>query len=361
MTLPGPMDEVLALTKAGRLADATALVKRALLGGQGGAAEPAHGPSAGPIDLKAPRLPFNGAKPEDVGAQVHERAGASGSFTQQVYQGSEGRIAYRLFVPQGLAGPVPLVIMLHGCTQSAEDFARGTQMNEVAGELGFIVAYPEQTNAANAQKCWNWFRPGDQERGRGEPALIAALTRQIVSTHPIDRERVYVAGLSAGGAAASIMAHAYPDIYAAVGIHSGLACGSAKDVPSAFAAMNGTGMRQNVRPSDAYVPTITFHGDRDRTVHPSNSEAILATGVANAKLASFERRTVEGKSPGGRAFRRTIMVDGGGRNWIEHWEIAGSGHAWSGGNSTGSYTDPAGPDASHAMMEFFLQHRLAAK
>jgi len=362
MTLPGQMDEVLALTKAGRLADATALVQQALLGGRGDDARPARdATTSDPFGNRAPLLAFSGPGAEQASAKADERPGPAASFTPQVYQGSEGRIAYRLFVPQGLSGLVPLVIMLHGCTQSPEDFARGTRMNEVAGELGFIVAYPEQTNAANPQKCWNWFRPGDQERGRGEPALIAALTRQIAGAHPVDRERVYAAGLSAGGAAASIMAAAYPDIYAAVGIHSGLACGSAKDVPSAFAAMNGAGTRQSARSSDAYVPTITFHGDRDRTVHPSNSEAILATGMANPKLASFERRTIEGKSPGGRAFRRTISADGSGRNWIEHWEIAGGGHAWSGGDAGGSYTDPAGPDASRAMMAFFLQHRLAEK
>ena len=359
MALPGSMDEVLSLTKAGRLQDATALIQRLLHGGDPDDMRPAPGATgSGSPNAQTPLLSFarNGA--EQAPETARERAAPAKGLTRQLYEGREGRIAYRLFVPPVVAAPAPLLIMLHGCTQSPEDFARGTRMNELAVELGFLVAYPEQTNAANPQKCWNWFRPGDQERGRGEPALIAALTKAIMSRHPVDAERVYVAGLSAGGAAAAIMAAAYPDLYAGVGIHSGLACGSAKDLPSAFAAMKGSTAHQPTRASDVYVPTIIFHGDRDPTVHPSNSETILASGIANPKLAKLERRTTEGTSSGGRKYRRTVLVDGDGRNWIEHWEIRGGGHAWSGGDGSGSYTDPSGPEASRAMMEFFLQHRL---
>jgi len=358
MTVPILMKEVLSLTKAGRLADATALLKQSLPGSGFEQMPAGSAPAAAAGEL--PLLPLTGtAKPKDAAYSARTQASPEG-FARQSYAGPEGRIAYRLFVPGGLTGPAPLIVMLHGCTQNPEDFARGTGMNDLATELGFIVAYPEQTAAANPQKCWNWFRPGDQERGRGEPALLAALTRQIIAAHPVDGSRVYVAGLSAGGAAASIMAHAYPDLYAAVGIHSGLACGSAKDVPSAFSAMKGGNGNRATRIAEVYVPTITFHGDRDQTVHPSNSEAILATGTANPKVAGFERRTTKGRSAGGRDYRRTVLVDADGRNWIEHWEILGGGHSWSGGDAGGSYTDPSGPEASRAIVEFFLQHRLAA-
>ncbi|MBC7986211.1 MAG: PHB depolymerase family esterase, partial [Sphingomonadaceae bacterium] len=182
---------------------------------------------------------------------------------------------------------MPLVVMLHGCTQSADDFARGTGMNRLADELGFIVAYPAQSASANAQKCWNWFRPGDQRRDQGEPALIAAVTREIIAERRIDPARVYIAGLSAGGAAAAVMGDAYPDLYAAVGIHSGLACGAARDLPSALMAMKNGGAAAPGRHA-RFTPVITFHGDRDATVHEANSRRIIAmaSAAAGAPLTS---------------------------------------------------------------------------
>ncbi len=211
------------------------------------------------------------------------------------------------------------------------------------------------------QRCWNWFRAEDQERGRGEPALIAGITRQIMRDYPVDPARVYVAGLSAGGAAAAIMGATYPDLYAAVGVHSGLAPGAASDMPSAFAAMQGRAVagpapgRGQTKGARRVVPTIVFHGDSDKTVHPRNGDAVVAqTGVAAA--ASVE----EGRAPGGRAYRRSLLGDESGRPIVELWVIDGAGHAWSGGSPAGSYTDPQGPDASREMLRFFLEHPHAA-
>ncbi len=247
--------------------------------------------------------------------------------------------------------------MLHGCTQSADDFAAGTRMNFAGEEHGCFVAYPEQPSAANAQRCWNWFKSSDQQRGSGEPALIAGITRQIMADYAIDPRRIYVAGLSAGGAAAAIMGETYPDLYAAVGVHSGLACGAARDLPSAFAAMSGNGpvragMGVSTRklPAEHDVPTIVFHGDRDTTVHPRNGAEVIARAGGDVQVLSEPQATQKGK------FTRSVRRDASGRSVLELWEIHGAGHAWSGGSSAGSFTDPSGPDATREMLRFFLEH-----
>jgi poly(hydroxyalkanoate) depolymerase family esterase len=297
-----------------------------------------------------------------------------GRFVERSYTNEAGNRSYKLYVPSGYIGQeVPLVVMLHGCTQSPDDIAAGTHMNALAEEHIFLVAYPAQAQGANLNKCWNWFKASDQQRGRGEPSLVAGITRQIIDEYNVADGRVYVAGMSAGGAMAAIMAETYPDLYAAVGVHSGLAPGAAHDMPSAFAAMHQgepATPRRNVRNATAtgdsarIVPAIVFHGDHDKTVHPRNADHLLehycaakTTRSRDEAGGSTPRGTVrQGHVPGGHAYTRTTYRDAGGRDIVERWRVHGLGHAWSGGSSSGSYTDPKGPDASAEMVRFFNQH-----
>jgi poly(hydroxyalkanoate) depolymerase family esterase len=273
-------------------------------------------------------------------------------FEERVFANAAGSRTYKLYVPACYNGdPMPLVVMLHGCTQSPDDFAAGTQMNALAEEEGFLVVYPAQAQAANAQKCWNWFNVSDQQRDQGEPSLIAGITRAVMEEFSIETGRVYVAGLSAGGAAAAIMGASYPDLYAAVGVHSGLACGAARDIPSAFAAMRQGGA--HARGAGRTIPTIVFHGDGDTTVHPVNGDQVIVQSKAQAEL---NVRVDHGRSPGGVSYTRTVQTDESGHPVLEQWVLHGSGHAWSGGSSAGTYTDPRGPDASREMLRFFRAH-----
>jgi poly(hydroxyalkanoate) depolymerase family esterase len=302
---------------------------------------------------------FPGLHPRTQPAAGRATALPTGArFEEQAFANEAGSRHYKLYIPSSFTGqPVPLVMMLHGCTQSPDDFAAGTRMNLLAEEFGFLVAYPAQPKSSNPSKCWNWFRPGDQRRGQGEPALIAGIAQQIAKDYPIVHSQIYVAGLSAGGAAAAIMGAVYPDLFAAVGMHSGLACGAASDIPSAFSAMRQGDSRANshrqtgsLRP----VPTIVFHGDRDTTVSPVNGDQVIAQAKAGADLT----RTVDsGQSLGGIKYTCVREKDQGGRTVLEHWTLHGCGHAWSGGSAEGSYTEPRGPDASREMIRFFLRHR----
>jgi poly(hydroxyalkanoate) depolymerase family esterase len=236
-------------------------------------------------------------------------------------------------------------------------------MNALAEEHTCLVAYPAQAASANASKCWNWFNPGHQQRGQGEPSLIAGITRQVMRDYSVDPQRVYVAGLSAGAAAAVIMGITYPDLYAAIGAHSGLACGAASDLRSAFAVMRqGAGAavhRSGSAPGDGkyrrVVPMIVFHGDEDTTVHPRNGDQIIAQARAKT-TADPQTRMQHGRVLGGHAYSRTLHADASGQAVLEQWVIHGAGHAWSGGSPAGSYTDPHGPDAAREMLRFFLDH-----
>ena len=295
------------------------------------------------------RIGFQGVRPPATDLE--------GRFLEATHAGAHGARLYKTYLPRrGEGRKRPLVVMLHGCRQNPDDFAAGTRMNELADELGFIVVYPRQARAANATRCWNWFRSADQQRDGAEPSLIAGITREAIARHNADPRRVYIAGLSAGGAMAAIMGHTYPDLYAAIGIHSGLAYASARDLPSALAAMRG---RDPVSGTQAaaprrQVPTIVFHGDEDATVHPSNGRRLIAramstpgAGGAPAPLA------VESGEARGRSYTRTLQADAAGRPLLEHWIVHGAGHAWSGGSGEGSYADPRGPEASREMLRFF--------
>lgn len=282
---------------------------------------------------------------------VPEDAGDSENFWTRRFQSAAGSVAYKLYVPRGHAGrELTLVMMLHGCTQNPDDFARGTRMNVLAEEFGLIVAYPSQPKSANVQGCWNWFDLRHQGRGAGEPAVLAGLAQELSSEFKIDRKRVFVAGLSAGGAMADVLASTHPDVFSAAGIHSGLPHGAACDVMSAFAAMKGNA--KATATGHSRIRKIIFHGTADTTVHPSNGKAVFdLAGSAQGKPAEFQTDAVIN----GKRVTRSLIAHGNALALAEHWLIHGGGHAWSGGDRGGSYTDATGPDASREMVRFFLE------
>ena len=382
--------EATRLTQAGQLTEATALLQRMLRGerplAEASAAKglvrlPGRTPPA--IDLNANGNADRAASAETPATTARRRRplfdrakdgtwlGLRGAkrappsmadivpegarFIDGTYSNEAGSRTYKLFVPSNYhqGQPLPLVVMLHGCTQSPDDFAAGTRMNLFAEEQNCLVVYPAQPSGANPSKCWNWFRAADQRRDEGEPSLIAGITRRVMREYSVDPKRVFVAGLSAGGAAAAVMGATYGDLYAAVGIHSGLAYGTATDMPSALAAMRqgAKGGRQTVA-SGPMIPTIIFHGDRDITVHPDNGTHVVEYAIGATKT---RKKVQRGQIPGGHRYTRTTHTDGE-REILEHWNVHGAGHAWSGGSPAGSFTDGEGPDATKEMLRFFLEH-----
>jgi poly(hydroxyalkanoate) depolymerase family esterase len=289
--------------------------------------------------------------------QSHSLRAAAGEFISGSHTLGEQTRRYKLYVPTApTQQPLPLVVMLHGCSQSADDFATGTGMNQRAREGGFIVLYPQQSSEANPTGCWNWFMPEHQQRSNGEPALLASLTLAVIQQYGVDPKRVFVAGLSAGGAMATVMAQAYPELFAAVGVHSGLPIGAVSNMDEALSVMNRgdaspTPTHAGLVPDHAHKPIIVFHGDQDTTVHPSNGEQVI-----NAALrSSAEQVRVEpGTSSNGRPYTRHLYTDPHDRVLAEYWLVHGTGHAWSGGSPSGSYTDRHGPDATGEMLRFFF-------
>lgn len=281
------------------------------------------------------------------------------AFETGTHTSAFGTRSYMLYVPtlaKAASDQLPMIVMLHGCGQSPQDFARGTGMNILAEEFGFTVLYPAQARKAQRYSCWNWFKRGDQARDAGEPALIASMTCHIIAEQNVDPAKIYIAGLSAGASTALIAATAYPDIFAAVGVHSGLAVGAAHDAVSAARAMQAgvPGQRHT-----AQMPTIIFHGEADKVVNPRNGRFVAIRALE--PYNHLDRSEKTGRVPDGREYTQTRHRVGKGRSYVEHWVVHGSGHAWSGGNATGSYTDPKGPDASREMVRFFLRHRTSKK
>jgi poly(hydroxyalkanoate) depolymerase family esterase len=347
------------LTRQGRLAEVTALLQHRLRGG-----------TAMPTRQTLPRMRMLPGIQPLPGVQMllsrlqHDLPGtpasavklgpepvAPGSFLNVSYANAAGERTYKVYVPTGYTGePVALIVMLHGGTQNADDFAAGTRMNELAERHGFLVAYPEQSRAANPMGYWNWFQPADQRRGSGEASLIAGLTEQIIDGYAVDANRVYLAGFSAGGAMTAVVAAAYPDLYAAAGVHSGLPAGAAHDIPSAFAAMSQGAPTHHA----ASVPLIVFHGDADPTVDHMNADCLVRAALPTAE--GWQILTTRDRVPGGYEYTRRVYSHRDGSPLVEQWTIHQAGHAWSGGSLHGTYTDPQGPDASAQLVRFFAQH-----
>ena len=367
-------------TRSGPMHDVTETIRRAMA-----SANPSQAATSGATHSAAPddtvidvTARFVDATDDETDASAApqptptpQSAPTAGALQKLHYSNHAGARPYGLYVPTTPHdGPRPMVVMLHGCTQSADDFAAGTQMNRLADQHGFIVVYPEQTAQANPSRCWNWFNPRDQRRDAGEPALIAGIVRQVAARHGADPRRIYVAGLSAGAAMAVILGETYPELFAAVGAHSGLPYASAHDIASAMAAMKGgrSGMpglkgmpdaaAAPMRPAVHAVPTIVFHGDRDHTVQHSNGDHIVrqveAAHRTQASTPALATNSQQGTAAGGRRHTRTVHADANGRPHIESWTLHGAGHAWSGGSTNGTYTDAKGPDASAEMLRFFM-------
>lgn len=284
---------------------------------------------------------------------AHDTLPGKGEFLSHVFEHEGGKLNYMLYVPRKKAGiDLSLLLMLHGCTQDPQDFALGTQMNLLADEFGFLVAYPHQARTANSSGCWNWFDRRHQQHGRGEPAMLAGLTKSLMRKFNIGARRAYAAGLSAGGAMAEILATTYPNQFEAVGIHSGLPYGAAGSAMAAIGAMRRGAKSERPRVAKKALNSrrIVFHGTSDKIIHHSNGERIVSH-MREDTANLVERRSTSDIN--GRSVTRIVLDDANGRPMVEHWIVEGAGHAWFGGDARGTYTDTKGPDSSREMLRFF--------
>ncbi len=389
-SMPPNMAEALALVREGRLQEATDLLMGHTKDGATASAvvvpTPPQ-PSArmtglaargrarvqdvlSKLDLRAGTLsvPAAGGAGEDATfehrsgphAQAAEPcASAPGRFERVAFTHGGASRPYFLYTPKTAAPPGgrPLVLMLHGCTQDAQDFARGTRMNATAEAAGALVLYPTQSQSANPKGCWNWFRPEDQRAGAGEPALLLAMLQHAMGAQAVDASRVFVAGLSAGGAMAAVMAQQYPHVFASVGVHSGLPPGAASNMMGALSAMKSGAKGWRAPPAKGgarAVPMIVLHGDVDKTVHHRNAEQLFQSAAAG--IATTVQSQEQSMSSDGQRYTRTWVVDPAapGQVVAEHWLLHGAGHAWSGGDARGSHASARGVDASAEMLRFFL-------
>lgn len=292
------------------------------------------------------------------------RAADDDRFGEGAYRGEHGARRYRLYVPDSRSLHPTLLVMLHGCTQDALDFAAGTRMNDLAEEAGLLVLYPEQPVEAHPKRCWRWYEPEHQVRGRGEPAILAGLIRQVSEAHDVPRDGIHLAGISAGAAMALVVASAYPELFGSVASHSGIPYGAARSAEDGLAVMTGGGpdvevlarrLREAAGGSHSSLPPLlVFQGTADEAVHPDNAErtvqAWLRAAGRGRPAGPDVRREAEGTA--GRAWVRRVWRDGDGRPQVEQWTVEGLGHAWSGGSEAGSYADPRGPDASREILRF---------
>jgi len=334
---------------------------------------------AGSALLRAVRQTIARRKKHSTSAMLLSHADRAAA-TAQIGRFSEGSLVagqsaeqhprrYMLYEPANRSrAPAPLLVLLHGCKQGAADFAAGTRMNEAAEALGVVVLYPEQSLAANLLRCWNWYALQDRSNKDGDAAVIAAMTRQVMREHDIDATRVYVAGMSAGGGMAAVLVRDYPELYAALGVHSGVPAGLAHDVYSAMRLMSDGPVPSDadaapgaVDSVGADVASIVFHGDEDTVVHLSNGVAIHeGAGGSQDPPPLDTRETTTQPRPGHRGFTRSVEYGPSGVTARELWIVHGAGHAWAGGSSAQPDTDSSGPDASKEMLRFFLQHQLSA-
>lgn len=358
------MRAAMQLMREGDLAAATAALQKNLARQPVAAREEAQAIGKGRCIDGIARVVPESANEDALGPEVRPAEPCvAHDATTGTFACRHGARDYLMYAPRERpAKRAPLLLMLHGCTQTPADFARGTRMHVDAAAEGYVVVYAAQSARHNPNACWNWFRAEDQQRDRGEPALLAEMVADVQRRFDCDPQRVYVAGLSAGGAMALNLALLYPEVFGGVGVHSGLPFGCAHDVASAMAAMRNGGDPRTGKPAGGApgraVPAIVFHGDRDAIVSVRNAGRIVGN---DAPQAASPHGTEQGRWESATTARTadrfgftvTRERDATGTSIAERWIVHGAGHAWFGGHPQGTYTEPRGPDATAEMLRFF--------